>query len=296
MTRFRVCPRIWIVVSILVVVGLACSFTGCDIEPQGEGFAIYLIEQSGNLHDEPDLNDIEIGAKPLIGLDDIVCYHRDSHELILISSAFAQYLGIEGAFAVCVDRQPVYTGVFWNWFSSMSLPRIVILDKMSVEYDNIIIIQMGYPGEDLYQGHDPRNDERIIDSLRKAGKLVEVTTCGEEIPTPFKGWELYSFQRDGEWYYTLIYGTNRLKWHEEIVFQGESRDEDGIYYRIGTGEIISLLSRLAEDSPVYWGIRFSSDDTPESNVVVTIPDEDVVNTVTHYANEFGLDFYVHQGH
>jgi hypothetical protein len=284
-----------VIIAILITTIFLSCLGGCTVEQsEGEGFAIYLTDESGSPGEAPEISSVEIGDTPLIGLDDIICYDSDSHELILTGSAFARYQDIEGAFAVCVDRRPVYTGIFWNWFSSMSLDRIVILEKLSSENDNTLVIQAGYPGEDFYQGEDPRGDERIMNSLREVGKLVEISSQEEKIPAPMKGWELYSFERNGECYFTLIFGTNRLKWLEELVFEYGASDEDGIYHRVGTGEIITLLSQLAKDSPVYWGVRFSSDTTAESDVVISIPPDDIVNAVTYYAQEFGLDLYVHQ--
>ena len=185
----------------------------------------------------------------------------------------------------------MYTGVFWNWFSSISLNRIVILEKLSAESDHILVIQTGYPGESFYQGEDPRGDDRIKNSLWEAGKLIEVPASEPEIPTPFKGWELYSFERDGKWHYTLIFGTNRMKWLDEIVFEEGDSDEEGIYHRIGTGEVISLLSRLESNADILWRSGVDIEPSTESDVTFSLPPQDILIAISHYASEFGLDLY-----
>jgi hypothetical protein len=293
MRRFRYIALA--IVAILALTAFLLLFGCCTSDsPEGEGFAIYLIDDSNPPDEVPDINDVVIGETPLIGLEDIICYHSGTHELFLTDNAFARYQGVQGAFAVCVDRRLVYTGVFWNWFSSMSLDRIVILEKLSVETNNIIVIQTGYPGESFYRGDDPRGDDRIMNSLREAGKLIEVPATAEKIPTPFKGWELYSFERDEEWHYTLIFGTNRTKWLDEIVFEENATDEDGIYRRIGTGEIISLLSRLENAAGVFWRPGVGIEPASDSDVSFALPPDDFIDAVMHYADEFGLDLYIHR--
>ena len=280
-------------VILAAAIFLSC-LGGCTAKKTaGEGFAIYLIEESGSLDEAPDIEDVVIGETPFIGLDDVVCYDADNHQLVLTDNDVDRYQGVDGAFAVCVDRQPVYSGVCWNWFSSVSLNRVVILEQLTVENDNILAIQTGYPSEDFYHGEDPRGDKRIMNSLREAGKLIEVPASGDKIPTPFKGWELYSFERDGEWQYTLIFGTNRTKWLDEIVFEEGASEENGIYHRIGTGEIISLLSRLENDAGIFWRPGVGFDAPPDSEVAFSLPPGDVLNAISHYASEFGLDLYVH---
>ena len=73
--------RIWILISVLAVAGLVHPFSGCTAgKPMEEGFAIYLIDESGPPDEAPNLNDVVIGNTPFIGLDDLVCYHGGSHE------------------------------------------------------------------------------------------------------------------------------------------------------------------------------------------------------------------------
>ena len=105
---------------------------------------------------------------------------------------------------------------------------------------------------------------------------------------------MYSFERDGEWHYTLIYGTNRMKWWDEIVFEEGASDEEGVYHRIGTDEIIGLLDRLADDAGVFWRDCAGIDPVPDSGVSLTLPPDDIVNAISNYADEYGLDLYVHR--
>ena len=282
-------------VAVLAGIILPLVFIDCNAEnPAEEGFAVYLIDASGSPDEAPDIDDVVIGDTPFIGPDDVICYDAGTHQLVLTDAAFARYQDTEGAFAVCVDRRPVYTGVFWNWFSSVSLDRIVALEQLSAEDRNIVVIQAGYPDAGFYHGTDPRNDESIVNSLREAGKLIEISASDEKIPTPFKGWDLYSFERDGKWHYTLIFGTNRTKWLDEIIFEDGATDEAEVYHRTGTGAIISLLGRLADDAHVYWGAGTNFNTPPDSGITFAAPPGNVIDAVMYYAGEFGLDLYVGQ--
>jgi hypothetical protein len=58
----------------------------------------------------------------------------------------------------------------------------------------------------------------------------------------FKGWELYSWNREGHWHYSLLPGTNRYKNWSEIE-------------AAGMGDVENLkrsLNRLDEGESVFW--------------------------------------------
>jgi hypothetical protein len=59
-----------------------------------------------------------------------------------------------------------------------------------------------------------------------------------------KGWELYSWQMEGEWHFSLVVGTNRLKTFEEV----SSPD-----VRVRGIEALKMeLDRLARGEQVFW--------------------------------------------
>jgi hypothetical protein len=47
------------------------------------------------------------------------------------------------------------------------------------------------------------------------------------LPPSLKGYELYSWQAAGRWYFTLITGTNRNKQLEEITSPGSTESGEG---------------------------------------------------------------------
>ena len=65
-----------------------------------------------------------------------------------------------------------------------------------------------------------------------------------------KGWTLYGWQETGDEYFTIIFGTNRLKTAEEIVSDEDLIDENGDWYKIkvrGLDALKQLLWKLPED-------------------------------------------------
>jgi hypothetical protein len=94
-------------------------------------------------------------------------------------------------------------------------------------------------------------------------------------PTPaksMKGWELYSWQIRGEWHFSLVVGTNRLKTFKEV----SSPD-----VRVqGIEALNTELNRLAENEQVFW---------LEQRVPgMARPPEGMVEAIQTYCTERGI--------
>ncbi|UCH87896.1 MAG: hypothetical protein JSV49_06400, partial [Thermoplasmata archaeon] len=73
------------------------------------------------------------------------------------------------------------------------------------------------------------------------------------LPDSMKGYELYSWQVENDWYFTLITGTNRLKGYEEIT-SDEDIIKDG-WVKITVRDIDSIktiLGQLPKSEEVFW--------------------------------------------
>jgi len=86
-----------------------------------------------------------------------------------------------------------------------------------------------------------------------------------------KGFELYTWQEDGRWYFALLEGTNRLKTDEEILSAGRFMD--------GPEELQEALKRLAPGQFVTWMAleRFP------------LPDEATIGQVEQACRDLGLE-------
>jgi len=142
----------------------------------GEGFAIYLTAQNVPVSQMPALSHVDIAEKPFLSLSDIASYEWNTHDIKLTSFAMERLRALQvptsgTSFVVCVDRQPLYWGAFWVAFSSQSFYGITIMKPLSAQED-IIQVERGYPSPSFYRGEDPRNDPRIMESLKASGKLL----------------------------------------------------------------------------------------------------------------------------
>lgn len=76
--------------------------------------------------------------------------------------------------------------------------------------------------------------------------LIAIVACQKkpELERSMKGYELYSWQDDEQWYFSLVIGTNRMKTFEEVT----AKD-----VRIkGLDALVEELERLPEGEPLFW--------------------------------------------
>jgi len=143
-------------------------------------FAIYLL--SGDLSGidilGKDISELTPQEDPLISGIDIQSYDSTTHTIELTPTAYQSIqelyslpVRVDGLpFVVYATGEPIYAGAFWTPLSSLSYEGIVILQPMDPDSTSIRI-DLGYPGQDFYLGDDPRDDPRIIETLKANGKL-----------------------------------------------------------------------------------------------------------------------------
>jgi hypothetical protein len=139
-------------------------------------FALYLPAQKLSPHQLSgvDLADLELEDTPILSVDDIVAYSRETHEIELTASAYERIEQLEAPvdgipFVVCVGRDPIYLGAFWPLYSSLIFDGVVI--QMPLMDEPTIQITLGYPSSSFFAGEDPRSDPRILQALAQAGRL-----------------------------------------------------------------------------------------------------------------------------
>jgi hypothetical protein len=109
------------------------------------------------------------------------------------------------------------------------------------------------------------------------------------LPDSMKGYELYSWQADDEWHFTLITGTNRMKTPEEITTGEDEVTADGwVKIRVQvTDAIQEVLSRLPAGEEVFWaGTGWMPGDD------FTLPPQDTVQAIQEYCKSLKLVLYV----
>lgn len=119
-------------------------------------------------------------------------------------------------------------------------------------------------------------------------------TAPAALPRSMKGYELYSWQTGGEWRFTLITGTNRLKSLEEITSGADTVSADG-WVRIsvqGVDALESLLRRLPEGEEILWiGEQWRERALVDAGKL-TLPPQETIDAVEESSRKLGLELRV----
>lgn len=163
----------------LTIITLFLSFSCYKVKDKivnqdSDSFGIYLTAQDIQPEQLVIMSYIEPAETPVVSVDDIIVYDRDSHSIVLKENAKNQLENLEipvsgKSFLVCVDRQPKYAGAFWILISSIPFRGPVILVQEPLP--DTIRIQLGYPEGIDNTYDDPRDHPDVMAALEKAGKL-----------------------------------------------------------------------------------------------------------------------------
>jgi hypothetical protein len=295
-------PITLIVIGMILVLGVLvssiCITSEGEVVVVVEGFAIYLTKQDIPPAQMEDLTHVDIAETPIITVSDIITYDAQEHELRLTASAFERVSQLDvptrgKSFIVCVDNEPIYWGAFWVLWSSQSFDGVTIWKPLRLEEQHVIRLELGYPSSEFYTGEDPRSNPVVIESLDQAGKLLTGQSAAvDELPHSMKGYELYSWSEDGQWHFTLITGTDRIKTIEEITSEGNFVSETGWVkiQVVGADAIKDVLSRLPEDESVFWCDELHIGQPTETDL--QLPPGQIADAIEEYAKQCGLDFVV----
>ncbi len=301
--------RISIILALLAMVVTIVMSTGCTqpanfttaasteetaAAPQTESFAIYLTKGEIAPSQMEPLSHVEIADEPIIGLNDIITYNSATHEMVLANEAFRRVAALRPSvygqsFVVCVDRSPIYWGAFWTLISSVPFSGITIEIPFNSPGNNSITLNPGYPSTAFFKGEDARNNMTVINALQQAGKLITPST--DTLPRSMKGYELYSWQQDGQRRFKLITGTNRTKTQEEILANSNSISPEGwVDIRvIGLAAVTDLLSRIQAGEFVSLLTVPHTDDAP-AGIYLSFPSADDIARLKAAAMKDGLGF------
>ena len=285
---------------LIAVLTAILTLTGCA-GPQREGFAIYLTKADIPPTEMHGLSQVEIAEQPVLSIQDIFTYNAQTHELKLTAGAFERISKLDvpvrgKSFVVCVDRKPVYWGAFWTPISSISFDGVTIWKPFNTQGPPVITLDLGYPPASFYGDTDPRNSSEIIKSLAQAGKLINKLSIEtvDKLPRSMKGYELYSWQENGQWHFTLITGTNRNKTLDEITIGEDFISEAGWVAIHGVNQVTikTAFSKLLQNEQVFWLGGMRSGPLSSDIVNITLPPGMVIEAIEAYAKESGLTMTV----
>jgi hypothetical protein len=288
--------KLTIVISCILLIIIV--YSGYTATTKGEGFAIYLTREDIPPAKMEALSHVEISDQPIVSVEDIITYNAQTHEMKLTPSAFERIseLGVPvtgKSFMVCINKEPIYWGAFWTPISSISFDGVTIWKPYNTQEQKIIVLELGYPSSSFYGGKDPRNNTKVLESLEKADKLINKLSliAVDKLPHSMKGYELYSWEVNGQWHYTIITGTNRVKTMEEITSEEDFISEIGWIniHVVGVDAIKDVLSQLPKGEHVFWCDELHIGETT-GTINLQLPPKQIVDAISEYAEQCGLDF------
>jgi hypothetical protein len=124
-----------------------------------------------------NLDSLELQEQPLIEADEIVGYTQSSHDLEVtpevVERLAAMKVPMDGVgFVACLGETPLFAGAIWTPVSSLSFDGVTIEIPLGMESTRVHLYS-GYPGVDQPLPDDPRDDERMLEALDQAGKLIK---------------------------------------------------------------------------------------------------------------------------
>lgn len=114
----------------------------------------------------------------------------------------------------------------------------------------------------------------------------------ETLPSPMKGYELYSWMAGSTRVYTLVTGTNRAKSFEEITVVENS--VSGEYLKITVAsleDLKQLLARLPEGEEVFWGGINLEGEVSEGILYFSYPEDKEMEEIMRFAQETGITLH-----
>ncbi len=288
--------KLSVVISCVLLIFIV--YGGYSAATKGEGFAIYLTREDIPPAKMETLSHVELSDQPIVSVENIISYNTQTHEMKLTPSAFDRIFELDvpvrgKSFVVCINKEPIYWGAFWTPVSSMSFDGVTIWKPLGPQEQKIIVLELGYPSSSFYGGEDPRNNVKVLQSLGKADKLITKLslTAVDKLPRSMKGYELYSWEENGQWHYTIITGTNRVKTMEEITSEEDFISEIGWVniHVVGLDAVKDVLSRLPRGESVFWCGELHIGEQ-SGQISLQLPSKQIVDAISVYAEQCGLDF------
>lgn len=159
----------------LVILSVGCQ---TDDEDKDLGqVELYLIDDFSRIGQSYQIDEGSVITNNVAFIEykELLSYDPEAHLFKLSDIAKERIENLEnihGApFALKANGKLIYTGYFWQSYSS-SMCDWVVIDPLLVEIGNELKVQLGYPG--LVQGQvipDRRNDRRIIEIFQRDNKL-----------------------------------------------------------------------------------------------------------------------------
>ncbi|MBL0355667.1 MAG: hypothetical protein IPP72_01725 [Chitinophagaceae bacterium] len=158
----------------ILLVSAVCF--SCKKDTAGKPVEIYLLKTYQTVTGKCQVNASTALLKDtaMIANNDILAYSPTLYQFKLSERALQKAKDLDDftPFAVCVDKEVIYYGIFKSNFSSSSCDNSITMDAGWGGANNHITMNLGYPGTtEATVIDDLRNDPVLITSLQQQGKL-----------------------------------------------------------------------------------------------------------------------------
>jgi hypothetical protein len=119
---------------------------------------------------------------------------------------------------------------------------------------------------------------------------LDLTTISQKYPLASKGYELLTWQKDGQWVFTLLAGTNRQKSFDEILAAGnEYSDSELIKVTVvGLENFKQLVNHLPKSEWITWGGMDLAGEIPAGTVYFSYPPDEMMDELIAYCKNQGI--------
>ena len=151
-----------------------------------------------------------------------------------------------------------------------------------------------------------KNISLLIAAILMFCNILLLSSCSSRISTPtpdnskqsippsMKGYEIYSWEEEGQWVFKLMTGTNRQKSIEEIMSNSETIQDDAwVNIKInGVDDLKTILEKLTKGDSLFWlstkHIVYTAD---QANPIVFPPDA-MIDDILELCKQIGVDLVI----
>jgi hypothetical protein len=165
--------------GLLLMLGMVCAGCNKNYDLSKNKVEIYLLESFSTALNPASpyalsITDARLEKKPLVANDDIE-YYEQAHYLFKLRKNIKPLIkdfSRDRGFAVTVNNETVYYGVFHPAFLSSLTFGVATIDPFGLTTESSVTVQyLNYDNNVQLAQLDKRNDPRILDALSATGRL-----------------------------------------------------------------------------------------------------------------------------